>query len=119
MAYTTIKKPKDFFDEKIYLGSSSAVTVSGLDFQPDWVWVKDRDNGNNHCLVDAVRGVGKYIQSDNTAAEINNSTNSISAFTSDGFITGTGNPANEPASNTNGFISWNWKANGAGVANTN
>jgi len=118
MAYTTINKSKDHFDGKIYLGSSSAVTVTGLEFQPDWVWIKDRDNGNNHCLVDAVRGVGKYVQSDNNSAEVNNSTNSISAFTSDGFTTGTGNPANESASTTKGFMSWNWKANGAGSANT-
>ena len=118
MAYTTINKSKDHFDGKIYLGSSSAVTVTGLEFQPDLVWIKDRDNGNNHCLVDAVRGVGKYIQSDNTSAEVNNSTNSISAFTSDGFTVGTGNPANESASTTKGFMSWNWKANGQGSSNT-
>ena len=118
MAYTTINKSTDHFDGKIYLGSSSAVTVTGLEFQPDLVWIKDRDNGNNHCLVDAVRGVGKYIQSDNTSAEVNNSTNSISAFTSDGFTVGTGNPANESASTTKGFMSWNWKANGQGSSNT-
>jgi hypothetical protein len=113
MAYTTINKSTDYFEGKTYLGSSSAVTVSGLSFQPDWVWIKDRDNGNNHCLVDAVRGVGKYVQSDNNTAEINNSSQSISAITSDGFTTGTANPANESASTTKGFISWNWKgANG-------
>ena len=114
MAYTTINKSTDYFEGKTYLGSSSAVTVSGLQFQPDWIWVKDRDNTNNHCLVDAVRGVGKYIQSDNTSAEVNNSSQSISAFTSDGFTTGTANPANESNSATKGFMSWNWKANGAG-----
>ena len=118
MAYTTIKKSKDHFDGKIYLGSSSAVTVTGLEFQPDLVWVKDRDNGNNHCLVDAVRGTGKYISSNLGSAEINNSSQSISAFTSDGFTTGINNPANEPASTTKGFMSWNWLANGTGVANT-
>jgi len=118
MAYASITKPSLYFDGKIYLGSASAVTVTGLGFQPDLVWVKDRDNGNNHCWVDAVRGVGKYIESDNTGAEVDNSTNSISAFTSDGFTTGTANPANEQASTTLGFMSWNWKANGAGSANT-
>jgi len=118
MAYTTINKSSLHHDGKTYLGSSSAVTVTGLEFQPDLVWVKDRDNGNNHCLVDAVRGVGKYILSNLTAAETNNSTKSISAFTSDGFTTGTANPANESASTTKGFMSWNWKANGAGSSNT-
>jgi len=118
MAYTTIDKPKLHFEGIKYLGSSSAVTVSGLQFQPDWVWIKDRDNGNNHCLVDAVRGVGKYLKANGTAAEIDSSSQSISAFTSDGFTVGTANPANESASTTRGFISWNWKANGQGSSNT-
>ena len=114
-----INKPNLHFDSKIYLGSSNAVTVSGLGFQPDWVWVKDRDNGNDHCLVDAVRGVGKYVRANSDGAEINNSSQSISAFTTDGFTTGTANPANESASTTKGFISWNWKAGtGQGSSNT-
>jgi len=54
-----------------------------------------------------------------TNAEVNNSSQSISAFTSDGFTTGTANPANESASTTKGFMSWNWKAGtGAGSSNT-
>ncbi len=118
MAYSTINKSTAHFDGKTYLGSSSAVTVSGLEFQPDLVWVKDRDNGNNHCLVDAVRGVGKYLKSDANTNQTTNSSQSISAFTSDGFTTGTGNPANESASTTLGFMSWNWKANGQGSSNT-
>ena len=117
MAYTTINKSSLHFDPKIYLGSSNAVTVSGLGFQPDWVWVKDRDNGNNHVLVDAVRGAGKFLQSNLTNTEVNNSSQSISAFTSDGFTTGTANPANESASTTKGFISWNWKASGSTASN--
>ena len=118
MAYSVIKKPSDYFDGKTYLGSASAVTVTGLNFQPDLVWVKDRDNGNNHCLVDAVRGTGKYISSDLTSAETNNATNSISAFNSDGFTTGTANPANEAASTTKGFMSWNWLASNTTASNT-
>ena len=118
MAYAAISKPSLHFDGKTYLGSSNAVTVTGLGFQRDLVWVKDRDNTNDHCWVDAVRGVGKYIQSNNTTAEVNNSTNSISAFNSDGFTTGTANPANESNSATLGFMSWNWKANGAGSSNS-
>ena len=119
MAYAAISKPSLYFDGKTYLGSSSAVTVTGLGFQPDLVWVKDRDNGNNHVLVDVVRGAGKFLQSNLANAEVNNSSQSISAFTSDGFTTGTANPANEAASTTKGFMSWNWKANGSGSANTN
>ena len=52
MAYAAISKPSLHFDGKTYLGSSSAVTVTGLGFQPDLIWVKDRDNGNNNVWVD-------------------------------------------------------------------
>ena len=118
MAYAAISKPSLHFDGKTYLGSSSAVTVTGLGFQPDLVWVKDRDNGNNHVLVDVVRGAGKFLQSNLANAEVNNSSQSISAFTSDGFTTGNANPANEQASTTLGFMSWNWLAgNSSGSAN--
>jgi hypothetical protein len=118
MAFSTINKSSLYQDNKTYLGSASAVTVTGLGFQPDLVWCKDRQNANFHCLVDAVRGVGKYLESDTYDAEVDSTTASISAFTSDGFTTGTANPANESASSSTGFISWNWKANGAGSANT-
>jgi hypothetical protein len=118
MAYTTIDKPSSYFNGATYLGSASAVTVSSLSFKPDLVWVKDRQNGNDHCLVDSVRGVGKYLGSNLTSAEVNNSTQSISSFTSTGFVTGTANPANEAASNTIGFMSWNWLASNTTTSNT-
>jgi hypothetical protein len=118
MAYTTINKGSSYFNGATYLGSASAVTVSSLNFQPDFVWIKDRQNGNNHCLVDSVRGVGKYLSSNLTAIEINNSTQSISSFTSTGFVTGTANPANEAASNTIGFMSWNWLGSNTTTSNT-
>jgi len=118
MAYTTIDKPSLYFNGATYLGSASAVTVSSLSFKPDLVWIKDRQNGNNHCLVDSVRGVGKYLGSNLTAAEVNSTSQSISSFTSTGFVTGTANPANEAASNTLGFMSWNWLASNTTTANT-
>jgi hypothetical protein len=118
MAYTTINKPTEHFNGATYLGSASAVTVSSLSFQPDLVWIKDRQNGNNHCLVDAVRGVGKYLGSNLATAEVNSTSQSISSFTATGFVTGTANPANEAGSSSTGFMSWNWKANGSGSANT-
>ncbi len=39
--------------------------------QPDFVWIKNRNDGNNqaHVLYDSVRGVTKFMQSASTAAE--------------------------------------------------
>ena len=37
MAYTTIKKPSDYFNTKLYTGNSSTQSITGVGFQPDWV----------------------------------------------------------------------------------
>jgi hypothetical protein len=34
MAYTTIDKPDDYFNTKLYTGNGSTQTISGLGFQP-------------------------------------------------------------------------------------
>ena len=115
MAYTTIKKPSDYFNTKLYTGNGSTQNITGVGFQPDWVWTKCRSTINSHRLIDAVRGVTKAIVSNSTGAEFTE-TNGLSAFGADGY-TLNGNLA---SMNTNGdtYASWNWLANGAGAANT-
>jgi hypothetical protein len=61
-----------------------------------------------------VRGVQKKISSSSTAAEAT-STTELSAFGSDGFTVLTDGQVNASGDN---YASWNWKANGAGVSNT-
>ena len=113
MAYTTIDKSSLHFNTKLYAGTGSAGNAqTGINFQPDFVWLKNRDNGTgSHGLFDAVRGVSKRIKSDDTAAE--GTYAGVSSFDSDGFTLGTS--WNQSSTN---FVSWNWKANGAGSANT-
>ena len=56
MAYTTVNKPKDYFNTKIYTADQQANRViSGVGFQPDFVWLKNRDSAVTHDLYDAVR----------------------------------------------------------------
>ena len=43
-AYTTIKKPKDYFNIKLWTGNASARSITGVGFQPDFVWTKRRDS---------------------------------------------------------------------------
>ena len=43
MAYTTIDKPTDYFNTVLYTGTGSTHNVTGVGFQPDWVWIK-KDN---------------------------------------------------------------------------
>jgi len=115
MAYTTINKSTDYFNTLLYVADQQDNrTITGVGFQPDLVWLKDRDQAVNHQLFDSVRGATKQIHTNNTSAE-NTDLNSLKAFTSDGFTLGTG-WGNQTTGDK--YVSWNWKAGGAGSANT-
>ena len=115
MSYTTINKPSDYFNTKLYTGTGSAGQAqTGIGFQPDLVWTKSRDNAYPHQWYDVIRGVTKRIQSNDTSAEATQS-NGLTSFDSDGFTVG---DASGTGVNTATYASWNWKANGTGVANT-
>ncbi len=113
MAYTTINKSTDYFNTKLYTGNGSTQSITGVGFQPDWVWYKNRSATANHGLFDAVRGATKLIQSNATGAE--QTVSGVTSFNSDGFGIGADSDGN---GNGNNIVSWNWKANGAGSANT-
>nr|BAR15303.1 hypothetical protein [uncultured Mediterranean phage uvMED] len=114
MAYSTITKPSDYFNTKLYTGNGSTNAITGVGFQPDFVWIKDRSGTNNHELNDAVRGANHQVFSNLTNAETT-PTNHLNAFNSDGFTLGNDGSVNTNSSN---YCSWNWKANGAGSSNT-
>ncbi len=114
MAYTTINKSGDYFNTKLYTGNGSTNAQTGVGFQPDFTWLKARSYSDSHALYDAVRGVLQRLQANSTTAE-GTVANSLTSFDSDGFTLGSDGQAN---SNTDTYASWNWKANGAGSANT-
>jgi hypothetical protein len=114
MAYSTISKPSLYFNTKLYTGNGGTNAVTGVGFQPDLIWIKERSSTSSHNLVDAVRGVTKRISSDNTGAEETLS-GIVSSFDSDGFTNGADNGVNE---NSQTYVAWNWKANGQGSSNT-
>ena len=116
MAYSTINKSTDNFNTVLYTGNGSLPrAITGVGHQPDFVWLKDRDTAYNHQLYDIVRGTSAgVLYSNSTSAE--DSAYQLSSFNSDGFTLG----SNLGAVNENNkkIVSWNWKANGAGSANT-
>ena len=115
MAYTTINKSSDYFNTKLYTGTGSSNAQTGVGFQPDWTWIKNRTTaGEGHHSYDSVRGVTKRLRTDTNAAESTVSTG-LTTFGTDGFTVGSNDGCNK---NGIGIASWNWKANGAGSANT-
>tara|TARA_B110000285_G_scaffold161508_1_gene180376 strand:- start:669 stop:1709 length:1041 start_codon:yes stop_codon:yes gene_type:complete len=112
MAFSAIIKPSDYFNTKLYTGNGSSQTITGLNFEPSWVWIKSRSNTQNNYLYDAVRGASYQLYSDTNNAQ-NLDTGGVNSFTSDGFTMGSS------GDNANGYsqVAWNWKANGAGAIN--
>ena len=41
MAYTNIDDPSAFFQTALYTGNGGTLAVSGVNFQPDFVWLKN------------------------------------------------------------------------------
>ena len=105
MAYTTIDKPTDYFNTKLYVGDGGTPSITGVGFQPDWVWIKNRTSAEASGVFDAVRGVTKMLSTQNSDAQ-STTTNSLTAFGSDGFSVGANNRVNQ---NSNNIVSWNWK----------
>jgi hypothetical protein len=116
MPAVAIPQPKKHFDAATWTGANTAAgnAVSGLLFQPDFVWSKPRSVAYLHNLFDVVRGTGKRLSSDSTAAESTNHTNGyLSAFNADGFTTSAGATNNENWNQTSAtYVGWNWKAGG-------
>ena len=120
MAYTTIKKPSDYFNTKLYTGTGSQLAVTGVGFQPDFVWFKNRGTTNSHGLQDVVRGFNTTgIQSSNGTDAYPSFDGStlgyVSAVGSDGFTVEAGGCANASGNN---YVSWNWLASNTTASNT-
>ena len=106
-AFTTIDDAGAFYSTLLYTGNdTSGTAITGVGFQPDFTWIKNRDASDEHVLSDSVRGANKYVQTDSDAAEITG-TEIVQSFDADGFTIGDLGQIN---TNTEKFISWSWKA---------
>ena len=114
MAYTTIPKSTNYFDTKLWTGNNTAQTITGIPFAPDFVWIKNRSAAESHTLVNTSVGANNFLKSNATSAN-NTNTEFVKSFTSDGYTLGS---ADEVNNGSNNIVGWNWKANGAGSANT-
>jgi hypothetical protein len=114
MAFSAIIKPSDYFTPELYVGTGSSRTISTLNFQPDWVWIKNRDTTDRHSLFDVVRAAPNMLSTNNNDAQ-SAQASELTAFNTNGFTVNTATSVNGSSAN---YVSWNWKANGAGSSNT-
>ena len=115
MAYTTIDKPSDYFNTKLYTGNAGTQSISGIGFRPDWIWTKGRSGARGHTLVDVIRGATKTLETATQTGEETHS-NSITSIDSDGFSLGNRNQGN---ANSETFVAWNWLAANGTASNEN
>ena len=107
LATPSITDGSAHFNPVLFTGNSGvAFSVTGVGFQPDWVWGKPRSYADNHRLMDVVRGSTKQLITNATNAEFTQA-QGITSFDSDGFTVGTHNGLN---TGTNTYVGWCWLA---------
>ena len=114
MAYSSIVKPTDYFNTVLYSGTGSSQAITGVGFQPDWIWFKCRSQNQNHNLFDVIRGSNKIIQTSTSNAEAT-STALLTSFDSDGFTVNTDGGVNGSGQT---YASWNWLASNTTASNS-
>lgn len=114
MAYSTISKPSLHFNTKLYTGNAGTNAITGVGFQPDFTWLKNRSTSQDHELYDAVRTATKAMHS-NASSDESTYANGLNAFGTDGFTVGDRSNINGSGNN---ICSWNWKAGGSTSTNS-
>ena len=108
----------EHFNTVLYTAASSNGTynITGNGFQPDFSWVKNRDNVEAHLLFDSVRGntsmTDKFLLSNSTAAEgANTVAGTTVTVNADGMqIVESSIDAGELYFNSRTYVMWNWLA---------
>jgi len=126
MAYTTINKPSDHFNIVTYDGDgTSPRSITGVGFQPDFLWLKNYSGSNTYepRWMDAVRGSNKVLHPTLTAVENTEEYYTVGSFDSDGWTGRNGTGSNQIITGGNdsshSFVGWAWKGDGtSGTENT-
>jgi hypothetical protein len=115
---TASSQAGDYMNTVLWTGNGSQPrAITGVGFQPDFVWMKNRATAYYHQTYDVLRGTGTGggVLYTNVTDAVDD-TYKLASFDSDGVTLGTnlGNVNN----NGEGIVGWFWKANGTGVTNT-
>ena len=93
----------DAVDVVLYEGTGAELEISDLAFQPDFVWIKNRDATDSHQIFDSLRGATyPYDCNDGTGAEAQDA-DTLTSFDSDGFTVNVDVKVN---TNTENYVAW-------------
>lgn len=113
---------EDNFNTVTWTGNGTTQNITGLGFQPDIVWVKERSGTNPNSLFDSTRGAGKLIKPALSGPETGNAGDLVGSFDTNGFQVNRNYDVHTAYDNTNyngsTYVAWCWKVNG-GTTSTN
>ena len=112
MAYTVVNSSYNFFKSLTYTGNGGTQSVTGINFKPDFVWIKSRTTSGYHNLFDSVRGPTKRIFS-NDAGDEQTTAASLTSFDNNGFSLGSNGDVN---GNSQTQSAWSWNCDAAASA---
>jgi len=115
MAYTGINKSSLNFTTKLFTGNNTnGHAITGVGFQPDMVWFKNRSSQQNWRAFDVIRGATyRLVPNENSTNHAESS--QLQAFGADGFTVGADGSVN---GNNESMSAYCWKAGGTASANT-
>ena len=116
MAYTDIDKPSDYFNTNLWTGTGSIQSITGVNFQPDWLWVKTRSTTANHRSQNSVIGAEYGMNPNQTVAE-GFLSDCVTSFDSDGFTLGADSQGYVNTSSRT-YVGWSWLASNTTASNT-
>ena len=119
-----IKLPGESFGTVAYDGNESYPTTAGAErtidvgFQPDFSWLKKRNEVASNRLFDSIRGSNKALYSNANAAEAAGTAGYIDRWVSTGPVVKAESDGDNRDVNVTGgeYVIWNWKAGGAPTA---
>jgi len=93
----------------LYTGDdSTGRAITGVGFKPDFVWIKPRNQSENHNIYDTSRGPTKQLIPNNTSASATQG-NTVQSFDADGFTINNDNNINKSGID---YVAWCMTANG-------
>lgn len=113
-----------FFNTLLYTGDgTTSQSITGAGFQPDFVWIYDRDSGNSNPITDVVGDPTRILNSSNNDAQQSSAYRDlfgqVTSFDSNGFTVKDGSLSNGAFNQAGAnFCAFCFKAGGAFVYNS-
>jgi len=107
----SIVRPDQYVGIVTYSGNNSTNVIRGLQFKPDFIWIKERSTNSGgtgaHRTYNSLTSYGEWLATNSTGAAT--VTGTLGLVVNGGFQVGTDNDINDSGGT---YVAWCWKAGG-------